>query len=308
MDDFTACLGGGARLIMTLDIGLPPRVTRFYGKIDYALDVIRNRQLAFVHVSVLNDPFDPYCFFETDFGDKYINLLRYVKQHHPKEISWFRAKVTAESWGKTVRDIKAYLEALRKQSFMLSTSAPPAGLHPKDNLYMWGHYGCGHRGLAIEFDTEKVAIAVLNQHEIENGAPLSEQTVWSKVEYARTFSPIAAADFYEFIKQEKDLESRRILVRGETKLRAYYERMAIIKSDVWQSENEWRLMWKSRTEEITVYKCPISQDCVTNIFIGLKHCAPVAELVAEAKRTFPNAGIFRAKKRHGDLALDFEEL
>jgi hypothetical protein len=68
------------------------------------------------------------------------------------------------------------------------------------------------------------------------------------------------------------------------------------------------LMWKSRTEGITVYKCPISQDCVTNIFIGLKHCAPVAELVAEAKRTFPNAGIFRAKKRHGDLALDFEEL
>jgi hypothetical protein len=160
---------------MTLDMGVPPRVARFYGNIGYALDVIRNRQLAFVHVSVLNDPFGPYCFFETDFEDNYMNLLKYVKQDHPKEISWFRAQVTAESWGKTVRDIKAFLDALRKQTFMLSTSAPLAGLHPKDNLYMWGHYGCGHRGLAIEFDTDRVAVAVLSHHEIENGAPLSEQ-------------------------------------------------------------------------------------------------------------------------------------
>ena len=221
---------------MTLDMGVPPRVTRFYGNIEYALDVIRNRQIAFVHVSRLNDPFDPYCFFETDFEDNYINLLKYVKQHHPKEMSWFRVQVTAESWGKTVRDLKAYLDALRKHTFMLSTSAPLAGLHPKDNLYMWGHYGFGHRGLAIEFDTEKVAAAVLKHHEIENGAPLQEQTVWSRVEYAKTFSPIAAADVYELLKQEKELELRRIRVRTKSKIETYYRRMSIQKRRVAKRE------------------------------------------------------------------------
>ena len=40
----------------------PAAVTRFYGKVDYALDVIRNKQIAFVHVSLLNDPFDPLLF------------------------------------------------------------------------------------------------------------------------------------------------------------------------------------------------------------------------------------------------------
>ena len=53
----------------------PATVTRFYGTADYALDVIRAKQIAFVHVSLLNDPFDPYCFFETDFEGKYRKRL-----------------------------------------------------------------------------------------------------------------------------------------------------------------------------------------------------------------------------------------
>lgn len=144
----------------------PATVTRFYGTADYALDVIRAKQIAFVHVSLLNDPFDPYCFFETDFEGKYPPLLRYVQRHHPKDIAWFRAEVTAVNWGKTVRELQEYLQNLRKHTFMLSTSAPLAGFHPKDNLYMWGHYGNGHRGLAIEFDTENVAAAVLKHHRV----------------------------------------------------------------------------------------------------------------------------------------------
>jgi hypothetical protein len=169
---------------------------------------------------------------------------------------------------------------------------------------MWGHYGFGHRGVAIEFDTAKVAKAVLNHHESETGAPLQEQAVWSKVEYATTFSPIAADDVYAFLKQENDLETGRIRARADTKLDSYYRRMTIIKSDVWRSEKEWRLMWRNTTEGITVNKCPISPDCIANIFIGLSFGDPAA-FVAEANRTFPSAGIFLAKKRHGDLALDF---
>jgi hypothetical protein len=138
---------GKALTGMSVEISPPPTVTRFYGTVDYAVDLIRTKQIAFVHVSLLNDPFDPYCFFETDFEDKYQNLLRYVQRHHPKDMPWFRAQVTAQSWGKTVRQLKKYLNALRKHTFMLSTSAPLDGIHPKDNLYMWGHYGNGHRRL-----------------------------------------------------------------------------------------------------------------------------------------------------------------
>jgi hypothetical protein len=140
---------------MTFDTATPATVTRFYGTVNYALDVIRTREIAFVHVSMLNDPFDPYCFFETDFEGKYPNLLRYVQQHHPKHMPWFRAQVTPQSWGKTVRDLRAHLDDYRKHTFILSTSAPLADTHPKGNLYMWGHYGNGHRGVAIEFRYQK---------------------------------------------------------------------------------------------------------------------------------------------------------
>ena len=135
-----------------------------------------------------------YCFYETDFEVKYSGLLRYVKTHHPDHMPWFRAEVTPSSWGKAVRDVFDYFKHLQQHTFMLSTSAPLAGLHPKDSLYMWGHYGNGHRGPAIEFDTEKVAAAVLKQHELENGAPSAERKIWSIVEYAERFALITAAD------------------------------------------------------------------------------------------------------------------
>jgi hypothetical protein len=284
----------------------PPTVTRFYGTVDYGVDVIRAKQIAFVHVSLLNDPFDPYCFFETDFEGKYPNLLRHVRKHHPNDIPWFRAEVTAMNWGKTVRELQEHLEKLRKHTFMLSTSAAHAGFHPKNNLYMWGHYGNGHRGLAIEFDTEKVATAVLKHHELENGAPLAERTVWSKVEYTQRFELIRADDVFTFLKQEHDLFYRKIPARVETNLDRYYRRMSIIKSDVWQNENEWRLMWRSLTATPSVYKCPISPDCIANIYIGLNFQGDTSALVGEVKHEFPNTAIFCARKRHGDLALDFD--
>jgi len=115
----------------------PSKVTRFYGTVDYAMDVLENRRIAFVHISMLNDPFDPYCFFETDFGDSYQNLLAYVRRNHPTDLPWFRATVTPQSWSQTVRDLKQYMEKARYTGFILSTSAAAEPTHhPKDNLYM----------------------------------------------------------------------------------------------------------------------------------------------------------------------------
>jgi hypothetical protein len=86
---------------MTIDTETPQQVMRFYGNVDYAMDVIKNRQIAFVHVSMLNDPFDPYYFFETDFGESHQNLIAHVSRNHPSDRPWFRARVTAQSWGQT---------------------------------------------------------------------------------------------------------------------------------------------------------------------------------------------------------------
>ncbi len=286
----------------TSDMDTPQQVTRFYGIVDYAMDVIKNRQVAFVHASMLNDPFDPYCFFETDFGDSYQNLIAHVERNHPRDHLRFKAHVTPQSWGQAVKDLKARLQMVRETAFVLSTSASDSGLYPKDNLYMWGHYAKGHRGLAIEFDTRALASAVLKHHEAENGKPLEESNVWAKIEYTKTFSPISAEHIYECLKQEIE----KATVKVTTQLDLYFSRMTIIKSDVWQSENEWRLIWGNTDTEEKIYKCPIGEDAIVNILLGMNFASEkTKELIDTAKQNFPAASIFRAYKRHGDLALEF---
>jgi hypothetical protein len=293
---------------MTIDTETPQQVVRFYGNVDYAMDIIKNRQIAFVHVSTLNDPFDPYYFFETDFGDSYQNLITYVRRNHPSNLRWFREHITPQSWGQTVKELKAHLQTARETAFVLSTSSAHSDSHPKDNLYMWGHYANGHRGLAIEFDTQALASAVLKQHEAETGKPLEDSNIWTKIEYTKTFAPITAEMVYEFMKQEMKLSKRKGAVRAATQLDRYYKRMTIIKSDVWQSENEWRLLWRSAETQEKVHKCPIGEDAVASIFLGLSLAAEKAEeLIAAARQNFPASSILRAHKRHGDLALEFRQ-
>ena len=85
--------------------------------------------------------------------------------------------------------------------------------------------------------------------------------------------------------------------------------MSIIKSNVWQSENEWRLMWRNDEIEGTVYKCPIGKNTITNIFLGLQLASEkIEEIISAAKLNFPEASILRAHKRLGDLALEFHLL
>jgi hypothetical protein len=287
----------------------PETVTRFYGNVDFALDVLKNRQIAFVHVSILNDPFDPYCFFETDFGESHPNLIRYVREKHPHDLGWFRAQVTALSWGQTVRELKTYLQKLRDFSFVLSTSSENGGVEPKDNLYMWGHYAQGHHGLAIEFDTQTLANSVIAHHETENRAPFGESSAWAQIEYTERFAPITAEQVFKFSKQEKLFQDRKISARRRTELDDYYDRMSIIKSTVWEREAEWRLMWTSTETKPPIYKCPIGADAIRRIFLGLNFPdSRIDEVVSASRVAFPNATILRAHKRHGDLALEFDVL
>ena len=117
------------------------RLARFYGNPDYALDAITSKTLSFVHVTKLNDPFDPYFFFETDFGERYDLILDYVSNRLPNEFSWFLENIPPELWTKIVSDIRTYLQAQRQSTFMLSFIEAENGRHPKDNLLMWAHYG-----------------------------------------------------------------------------------------------------------------------------------------------------------------------
>jgi hypothetical protein len=83
--------------------------------------------------------------------------------------------------------------------------------------------------------------------------------------------------------------------------------MGRIKNDVWKIENEWRLMWYNTDTRMKIYRCPIEADAIVKIVLGQSMGDTTREdFISEAKHNCPNANVLRAKKRFGDLALEFE--
>ncbi len=288
------------------EVHLPPppaTVTRFYGNLEFAREVVRDRKLAFVHVSKLNDPFDPYYDFLTDFDEKYARLRQWVKTNKTRaELRNFRTKMPFQSWTTIVSEIRAMHIELRRTSFIVSTSTIYQGRHPSQNFYMWGHYGCGHRGVALEFNTGSLSRDVLNHNGSLGNPPPPGNNPWANMLYREAPERVTAADIFEYLFCDPALED-------QTQLAKHLNSAIQIKSKVWEPEQEWRLMWKTDNTPPEVYKMPISTDTVTKVYIGLKVSkADTTAIAQETRASFPNANIFRATERKGEFTLDYVPL
>jgi hypothetical protein len=181
-------------------------------------------------------------------------------------------------------------------------------IHPKDNLYMWGHYGNGHRGVAIEFNTQGLAKDVLEENARVSGSHVTIDNIWGKIEYLDRLSPLTCEMFYEFFKEEHERENKNKLPQ-KTKLEDYYELMAKIKGLEWEREHEWRLTWHNNKTADKIYKCLISSAGIDTIYLGQNIDADAQRhITQEAHDNFPNAKIYKAKKRAGYLGLEFDLL
>jgi len=161
--------------------GPPQRVIHFYGNLKYALECIALKQITLVRTDKLNDPFDPNFFFETDFNHDYQVLINHVQQHHEKNLEQLKLILPKENWRSFINGIEEeYFKNLRNSTFIFSTCEVSEDKHPKDNLYMWSHYGDGHRGVAIEFDTALLTKTVLEDQERLHGENLEP---WFEINY-----------------------------------------------------------------------------------------------------------------------------
>ncbi len=71
---------------------------------------------------MLNDPFDPYLFFETDFEANYKSLLNYISDVYPDDFSWFIHQMPVESWKRSIEAIVNQFNNLRESIYIFSTS------------------------------------------------------------------------------------------------------------------------------------------------------------------------------------------
>lgn len=285
---------------MTASNRMPERVARFYGNVDFALDTIANRQLTFIHVSKLNDPFDPYFFFDTQFNERYDAVVSYVSVNHPNDFGWFINAVPPENWNATIRNLKDYLERMRQSTFMFSTSGISSNTHLRDNLHMWGHYGNGHRGVLIEFDMGKLMECAKSANESASKKTNYVDDIFMKVEYKESIPLLTPRDIFLFYK------SITIGIDNPTVVERYLNNTLRIKSADWKNENEWRMLWHNDETRLKVHHMRISEASIKKVYIGFNMTKTNSKDVEfETRRRFPNAQIIFAKRTPGAFGLEF---
>lgn len=204
----------------------------------------------------------------------------------------------AKNWMYSVNNLKKYFNSLREQTYVFSTVRVEANIHPKDNLYMWGHYAYGHRGIAIEFDPVEIASKFIEDYNTQHVDKIRIEDVWIKVDYEDDLSPITKEMFFDFIKETVTNEGRKTL------LHKYYDSIAKSKSAIWKNENEWRLLWQRDDTKRKIQKVPINEKAIVAVYIGLSASKGTEEdILFEIKRIYPHAKVFRAEKVFGSFAL-----
>jgi DUF2971 family protein len=285
----------------------PTHVVRFYGNTDYAMMTIGFREIAFVHIDQLNDPFDPHVFFTTDFHDDYTALIDYVQQYHKEDLQNFSARLPRENWEEYLGKIAERFNSLRNGTFIFSTCAVSEQKHPKDNLFMWSHYGNGHRSIAIEFDTALLTRAVSTKSKMLGGEETQIDEVWNEINYTPMLPKITCESIYEAVMcatEKFNLDTWRHT--------NFYEIMLLMlrsKSLVWSVEDEWRLMWHNDETNLKIQRLNLLDNTITALYLGCLVTNHLRDsLVSQMKRSFPNAVIYGSKKVKGAFALEFKVL
>jgi hypothetical protein len=109
------------------------------------------------------------------------------------------------------------------------------------------------------------------------------------------------AMLFDFARAEHNHDSRPTLIDG------YYSIIAQTKSLDWESENEWRLLWRRDDTMRKTFRIPLNEKAIECVYMGMNASRHVeADITFETRKKYPAAQVYKAEKRHGAFALDFK--
>lgn len=310
----SSCLIGIPILILTgwiiyspqrlREMAPPQHVMRFY-RANRALETIESKQITFIHADKLNDPFDPNFDFQTNFNDDYRILSNYVKINHKSQYDKFKARMPEPNWIALLDDIRNRLNTIRNSTFIFSTIEVDINNHPKNSLYMWSHYADGHRGAAIEFDSNLLQKSVVAKSKLVKGEELDEP--WNKVIYLKELPIITSELVFKFIIDDTPIPNEDTWLK--TKLATTLKLAFVSKHTIWKPEREWRLMWENSDTTTKSEPCNVLDQSITAIYFGINTDENARnDMISKAKNSFPNAKMFKSMKKKGKFALEFQRI
>jgi hypothetical protein len=278
----------------------PGSVIRFYRNPEYALDVIGRLQITFVHRSTLNDPFDPYMHFNTEFKDNLNEVDKYIAKNHPGLYKLFKKNNGKYALKKTLQSLNDHFSKKMDSAFIFSASAEKRDSHPRDNLYMWGHYGDGHRGVAIEFSTDEVASCFFEQKMLKSN---DADNIWIEMQYMQDAPVISTSTFVRSVLFGVDDQE------AENEFKNFIKTTLSAKHSVWSPENEWRMLWHNDETRLKYLHKKITGKCIKAVYFGVNTAKQVEDnFVFELKNNSIETKAFKAEIKKTRFALDFRPL
>ncbi len=160
----------------------PERLYKYQSMTMESLTNLKNREIWFSAPATFNDPFD--CAIRVDSEDISEDELLTLQRKYGDEmrkIPNFEAEHTAgeRPTARFAEEVERALAAVFKDRLrtVLSARGVACFSETRDNLLMWSHYACGHRGFCLEFDARKPpfpkAFRVIYTQDVPSMSPAS---------------------------------------------------------------------------------------------------------------------------------------
>lgn len=250
---------------------LPVRLYKYQSFTTQSLANLKNRTIWFSQPTSFNDPFD--CSISLLTQPNADNLSQIVKIYSDRIPSSEKERYLDENGQPTVEFVESIQNGLRngfmeRKQLMLNERGVSCFAERNDNLLMWSHYGDGHRGFCLEFDTKFEPFAS-NSHRV-----------------------IYSTEVPEIDPAKALLDTSHNMMQS----------LIVTKSSEWEYEREWRLLHMEANKLYTY-----DWKSLTGIYLGCCMPDENAELLCMILRDSPTK-LYRMRRSEDQFQILSEEI
>lgn len=261
---------------------IPNRIFKYRGfdKDGHFKGFLKNNELYFSSPIKFNDPFDCRIVPTFEICNKtefYNKVFEHNKESYPKLSNAELRKMTGKNFAKNYAIIKNPKLFSKRVNEMMDTLIGVFTLtEDNTNILMWSHYSDSHKGFCVEYDPQRLFEVCYNYIKI------GDLIVAKKVKYSSIYPQINP---YKLDHNYDD-----------------YMDCLTVKSDVWNYEKEWRLIYSRHPNEAISFP----DDIVKAIYFGVncsdENINTVLTLTKERK-VIPK--FYKAKLRKREFGIEF---
>lgn len=172
-----------------------------------------------------------------------------------------------------------------------------------DNILMWSHYADSHRGICIEYDVRRI---VKDPYQIIRHL--------FPVIYCK--QRIIRRDIDSLVKNHSDLNKaieECYFYENEEPLDDLIP-LFLIKGDMWQYENEWRIVYTRKNmydfDDYILYSGNLVFPCISNVYLGYRIHPEIRKNIIEICERLSSTGqeveVYQAKLKNKSYEIEFE--